>query len=1295
MARTKTRTQASNWFLPDEAIKSTNDDRLGHHAFAKVVVEAIASAKPPATIGLLGGFGVGKSSIGNLVRAELSTDDRFDVIRVSADKHAADARARNLVHSVAAEVESITNDSREIKRILMPLRSATSHSALDPTDTAATRIADGTYAPEKIAWSAALWLFAPIAALAVVIIFAALRGGKDMAAIAVLALLGLLAIARQFFTAESSPFSIKRLYEPGKRDISYPRAEAADDVEIVFSKVIEFHHKKRKRTLVIFVDDIDRLSSDDLLDALRSIRSLQAVPRGCEPIFVLACSEEIVLDAIKTQADREGLSGEPTADGSSRDDAAHAFLDKLLTARIPLPPAVQSNMRRLANELVSDDHPVRGRVEDVEQISRVLVHLDVNDPRSVIRLWNRFFAAYLTGQEREASGHVHAGDVTSHPVMLAKLCVLYDEFPDFYQAIVRNESLLSAADRLSTGQTPSEAHLTEALRHAQVLLDNESIEDLVEASRSDPDLLSRRFSTLGGRKLVRYLGETARTVKYPPHLAPLLLFAQAPEQSKLGGERYQSLRRALQGGDTAALASDIADLDSALHGAAADVLIDTIANSDRYDAENVVAAAAAALDALQPAQATRVADATVDLARRHQQRSDIDSLQKILTHASDAMHQGLCGLLTDRSADADVVATNLRYLAAFHTADELPATALYIIPSIEAWLAELPVLGGWSLVDPWIVDMVAVDINRHRPLIADSVLPAALKMVVSGVGITLERADQIADLARDADVEASTVEAEIARWEESTAACELTVRLASELDLSATPDVAYLVAATLADNDATGKARHLAIDYLADHVDQWSGSTYTQEASDGEGKPVTEEADLGLHVAESLSSLIESESAEMVDRALQRLPDIRTGLAQAHHTVVLDALSEYVTARWEEQSELGNKLAAHSASSLVELAEHSPGDDAARILDLQMASIETGVDPADPKVSHTLRLIPSMRYAQGREALKRLVQRCTAAITTQPKQDHRAMLAALIQVDALDPALIDEAAKETYPTIEQQLTSNPALERQWEVLALYPWPTREAPRVAKLLEAHTGSIPEHLLTDTLQQLIKLPSEQELPDVLADRLITATEQAPTSQVAGVAAALWPRLSPQHRDRVASAAALRHEAVRGRFVHAAPDVAAGIVARADVDASQLLSLRDDSASVARAVLEELSTEQNVSRPAIAAAVAALDNTQRSETAARILDQLPAPLSTSKLLVESLNLLRSAGAEVDPGVQDDKTAELLPDADAELAASLGSLANGRHLRKTDDLLKGRDGLRKSKPTIAEAFDNARSSM
>lgn len=633
------KTSTTGWFLPDQAIAAASDDTLNHEAYSNVLISAIRSASPPATIGLLGGFGVGKSSIANLVKAELLSDPKFDVIRVSADKHSGVERSRNLVHSVAGELASIDRCSEiRIKNMLAPLRHTTQRSALDPTDTAAVRLVSGEYKIRDLVLSAGLYFAASVVLVLLAIVVSG-RWGLSLLSLGLI--IGIAGLGR-LFTSDSSP--LRAMFTPGTRSTTQPRAEAADDIEIVFAGLVEHHHHKTKRQLVVVVDDIDRLANEDLLDALRSIKSLQSVPRTMEPIFVLACSEEILINAIG-HSGGVASDGRPPADReSSRDDAAHSFLDKLLTVRIPIPPVIAANMREFAVTVLPSDHPIHNTDLDVERVTRALIHDRVNDPRSVIRLWNRFFSAYLLGAEREKSKWLFPGDVTNHTVMLARLSVLFDEFGDFYTAVADNQNLLQAADRMALGHT----NFTDAERAAlneSKLLAPTTESDGDEGDGTPPQ--GPNWATFkNGEALRRYLMSTARNITYPDDLLPLIRFEQAGEERVLGSSQHRQVVAALKAGDAEALTSLVHDQGAVLRTASANAITTKLRTASPYDAPNYIAAATGALSSFDQPTAASVADETSDLLR-NAGHHELDGaiITTLLDHSSAGHRPSLCGEL--------------------------------------------------------------------------------------------------------------------------------------------------------------------------------------------------------------------------------------------------------------------------------------------------------------------------------------------------------------------------------------------------------------------------------------------------------------------------------------------------------------------------------------------------------------------------------------------------------------------------------------------------------------------------
>ena len=307
------------WYLNDRPINSVNADRLGSASVAKTIVKAIESVDPPCMIGLMGGFGSGKSSVTRLASSMLDRS-RFDPVTVSADKHSGSERARNLVHAIAGEMLDISKIGRsEVGEILRPLRQATQVAAPDPNDTVWARMRSGRYSFKR-------WLKSMIPPL---FITAVLAGLGILAAGIVSHLVfgsaGLILVGWflwQLFSDWAS--AVRGLNTPATRTDQIPRAEAADDIEEVFGQLVDLHKKKHpNRRLVVFVDDIDRLSKDDLLDALRSLRSLQSVPRGAEPIFVISCDEAILRSAVKGSLSHPATASEETTPAGTANYTRH------------------------------------------------------------------------------------------------------------------------------------------------------------------------------------------------------------------------------------------------------------------------------------------------------------------------------------------------------------------------------------------------------------------------------------------------------------------------------------------------------------------------------------------------------------------------------------------------------------------------------------------------------------------------------------------------------------------------------------------------------------------------------------------------------------------------------------------------------------------------------------------------------------------------------------------------------------------------------------------------------------
>ena len=236
---------AELWFFDDRPIQEAEQDRLNYQSVARVLSNAIESAKPPCMIGLLAEFGRGKSSTTNITAEMLRTKGDYDVVTVTADKHSGNARARNLVHGIAAELEQLHKiDRKDVSEILRPLRQSTQVQADDPTDLPWFRAISGRYSKKRLAVS-----LLPFAGLCILAGFALSADGWTADALVLGSTLsiavGLVGLVWLVLPGLSGP--ARSLGAPAMVTDQMPRAEAADDIEEVFGALIGHHRKKRKK----------------------------------------------------------------------------------------------------------------------------------------------------------------------------------------------------------------------------------------------------------------------------------------------------------------------------------------------------------------------------------------------------------------------------------------------------------------------------------------------------------------------------------------------------------------------------------------------------------------------------------------------------------------------------------------------------------------------------------------------------------------------------------------------------------------------------------------------------------------------------------------------------------------------------------------------------------------------------------------------------------------------------------------------------------------------------------------
>lgn len=633
--------KAGGWFVVDAPIRDADEDAFGHDDVAdnlhRMVTEPTTHRR---MVGLFGQFGVGKSTVIELLRAKLVGHKDLTLIRMSAERHEPVGFHRAAVYAFAeALVEAGEVSAKEADEVLEPLRSAQSTSISDITLSPLGRLATALQTALQLD-SRKFWRILVFAVLGAALL---LGLGAVFIPTDIWTKIGGFAIpivtACAFFspfiwlanTANFGAVNLSGLVAPGNKSSQRAKVEAADEQERAFAELVA----KSTHRLIVAVDDIDRLSRDQILAALNAIRSLQLTcSRARQPIFIIAIDEQIVRSAI------ESNEAKTTPD-------AQEFLNRLFTLRQEVPVHESFDLRDYARTSLTErasllNEKLGGHVEDV---LLMLIHDDVSDPRHVVRLINAFSSDYRLAAAREAregARSIRAGLVTDHLDILARIVVIKTDYPVFFRSALSDHGLISVASGASSLELTDDEY--------QFLV-NEGFDP------QKPEHAS----------LFRYLARTAGWVQDGVDLTPFLHLGQDRFSLMLGNAQAREIRSALANNQPASLAR--LGNEAQAGGDAAtetfqELTVTVLRQLGSAEQSNGVAATLAAVKSCEPLQTSAVARTVAPLIDKHSLwLTDVVGATKLLESAgTDAAHSLATAVLNSDADESDTAIWQSRSL---------------------------------------------------------------------------------------------------------------------------------------------------------------------------------------------------------------------------------------------------------------------------------------------------------------------------------------------------------------------------------------------------------------------------------------------------------------------------------------------------------------------------------------------------------------------------------------------------------------------------------------------------------
>ena len=397
-------------FLPDDPIKEEGQDVFGHKALVDALYYCVTECEFKINIGLFGKWGVGKTSIVELLSKRLEgKNEKTKMFIFDAWKHS----CSSLPHELILELNRKTGkfDQREIESKIYDISEGVPFSWCK-------RLFYGV----KEASLTFVW---PI--LFTVIIYGVLEVLHHYGHISddwlnwlrvlvfiplIVSILKEVALLRidvgrvTILPAKSNPTKLRNIFN-----------------EIVQSIVGKGKHKQNK--LIIVVDNLDRCSSEAAIDMLGAIKNLMEHDK-C--VYLFPC-------------DRSALLSHLVNTRSYKPKEAAEFLRKFFQTSFVIPPFKPQDLEQYTANLMSEL-----KTDFSSEVSEVITSAFTENPRSIKQFINNLTTQYILAKNREGMDIVPKGEITDHTGFLAKLLVIRQEYPTFYLGLERRNDLLEIAE---------------------------------------------------------------------------------------------------------------------------------------------------------------------------------------------------------------------------------------------------------------------------------------------------------------------------------------------------------------------------------------------------------------------------------------------------------------------------------------------------------------------------------------------------------------------------------------------------------------------------------------------------------------------------------------------------------------------------------------------------------------------------------------------------------------------------------------------------------------------------------
>lgn len=389
-------------YIKDKEINISKEDLLGAKPYVETLKEIIQKCDTPFTIGLLGGWGVGKSSIIRTIQDEFETkNSKISVFIYDAWKYSQDSFRRTFIY--------------ELKKTFN-LETTKDFDAFyqDKNEEIKSKIGISKY------W----WVYLGVVVLSLLSInLVPIAAGKEFELSTFIISIFISGII--YFVSQS--------IVQYKISITKPKTFAPEQFEEIFKETIKaltnnsqnirkwilrkLSNQKHIDKIVIVIDNIDRCHNELAFELLLTIKNFLEYQNV---VFVIPIDEKEIKKHIKCQ-------------GNDPDE----FLRKIFNTTISFKNISEGDLFDFAKKL-NDKYQLSLPIDVISIVSQEFS----KSPRKIIQFLNILQTELLLAEKQELENRIPKNSITGNISFYTKLLIIREEWSDIYNRLKNEPHLL-------------------------------------------------------------------------------------------------------------------------------------------------------------------------------------------------------------------------------------------------------------------------------------------------------------------------------------------------------------------------------------------------------------------------------------------------------------------------------------------------------------------------------------------------------------------------------------------------------------------------------------------------------------------------------------------------------------------------------------------------------------------------------------------------------------------------------------------------------------------------------------